>query len=69
MSEREREREKENTLMVAWSVNSSSSEHWMSLIAMSLCSFVMAKASFAGGDTDILAAGTEWMKRNNNRLV
>ena len=44
--------------MVAWSVNSSSSVHCISLTAMSLCSFVIANASLAWGATDSLAAGT-----------
>ena len=46
------------TFIVAWSVNSSSSEHCISLTAISLCSFVIANASLAWGDTDSLAAGT-----------
>ena len=46
------------TFITAWSVNSSSSVHCISLTAISLCSFVIANASLAWGATDSLAAGT-----------
>ena len=52
--------------MVAWSVNSSSSVHCISLTATSLCSFVIANASLAWGATDSLAAGTREKKKTRD---